>query len=385
MTPQQLSQQKFNEHYGYNPEKTVFAPGRVNIIGEHTDYNDGFVMPCAINYGMAVSFAKRNDSIWRVYAIDINEQDEFDLSQDFTQSEHKWANYVRGVVKYIQEQCPEFKQGADLVMTSDVPMSSGLSSSAALEISIGKTCQVLGNLPLSLVQIALIGQKAENKFVGANCGNMDQLTSALGQKDHLIMIDCRSLEITPTPVPQGYSIAIINSNVKHDLVTGEYNSRRQECEQAAKFFGVKALRDVTPEQFHARENELKAESELAYKRAKHVVYEDQRVLDAVVALKANDMVKLGQLMGESHDSMRDDFEITIPEIDYLVELAQVAIGKNGGARMTGGGFGGCIVCLVPNEKVEALRQLIADNYEKQTGIKETFYLCTASDGVRVVL
>lgn len=385
MTPQQISQQKFTEHYGYNAEQTVFAPGRVNIIGEHTDYNDGFVMPCAINYGMAVSFAKRNDSIWRVYAIDINEQDEFDLSQDFTQSEHKWANYVRGVVKYIQEQCPEFKQGADLVMTSDVPMSSGLSSSAALEISIGKTCQVLGNLPLSLAQIALIGQKAENKFVGANCGNMDQLTSALGQKDHLIMIDCRSLDITPTPVPQGYSIAIINSNVKHDLVTGEYNSRRQECEQAAKFFGVKALRDVTPEQFHARENELKAESELAYKRAKHVVYEDQRVLDAVVALKANDMVKLGQLMGESHDSMRDDFEITIPEIDYLVELTQVAIGKNGGARMTGGGFGGCIVCLVPNEKVEALRQLIADNYEKQTGIKETFYLCTASDGVSVVL
>ena len=385
MTPQQISQQKFTEHYGYNAEQTVFAPGRVNIIGEHTDYNDGFVMPCAINYGMAVSFAKRNDSIWRVYAIDINEQDEFDLSQDFTQSEHKWANYVRGVVKYMQEQCPDFKQGADLVMTSDVPMSSGLSSSAALEISIGKTCQVLGNLPLSLAQIALIGQKAENKFVGANCGNMDQLTSALGQKDHLIMIDCRSLDITPTPVPQGYSIAIINSNVKHDLVTGEYNSRRQECEQAAKFFGVKALRDVTPEQFHARENELKAESELVYKRAKHVVYEDQRVLDAVVALKANDMVKLGQLMGESHDSMRDDFEITIPEIDYLVELAQVAIGKNGGARMTGGGFGGCIVCLVPNEKVEALRQLIADNYEKQTGIKETFYLCTASDGVRVVL
>ena len=384
MTPQQLSQQKFTEHYGYNAEQTVFAPGRVNIIGEHTDYNDGFVMPCAINYGMAVSFAKRNDSIWRVYAIDINEQDEFDLSQDFTQSEHKWANYVRGVVKYVQEQCPEFKQGADLVMTSDVPMSSGLSSSASLEISIGKTCQVLGNLPLSLAQIALIGQKAENKFVGANCGNMDQLTSALGQKDHLIMIDCRSLEITPTPVPQGYSIAIINSNVKHDLVTGEYNSRRQECEQAAKFFGVKALRDVTPEQFHARENELKAESELAYKRAKHVVYEDQRVLDAVAALKANNMVKLGQLMGESHDSMRDDFEITIPEIDYLVELAQVAIGKNGGARMTGGGFGGCIVCLVPNEKVEALRQLIADNYEKQTGIKETFYLCTAGDGVRVV-
>ncbi|MDG6339643.1 galactokinase [Glaesserella parasuis] len=384
MTPIQLSQTQFEQHFGYAPQQTVFAPGRVNIIGEHTDYNDGFVMPCAINYGMSVSFAKRDDSIWRVYAIDINETDAFDIKKEIPQSEDKWKNYVRGVVKYIQERCPEFIQGADIAMTSDVPMSSGLSSSAALEISIGKTCQVLGNLPISLAEIALIGQRAENKFVGANCGNMDQLTSALGQKDHLVMIDCRSLEISPTPVPQGYSIAIINSNVKHDLVTGEYNSRRQECEFAAQFFGVKALRDVSPEQFIERAAELQRLNELAYKRAKHVISENHRVLEAVEALKANDMQKLGVLMGESHDSMRDDFEITIPEIDYLVELAQVAIGKNGGARMTGGGFGGCIVCLVPNEKVEALRKLIAENYQKQTGIQETFYVCTASEGVRVV-
>ncbi|AUI65131.1 MULTISPECIES: galactokinase [Glaesserella] len=384
MTPTQLSQTQFEQHFGYSAEQTVFAPGRVNIIGEHTDYNDGFVMPCAINYGMAVSFSKRDDSIWRVYAIDINETDAFDIKKDIPQSEDKWKNYVRGVVKYIKERCPEFIQGADIAMTSDVPMSSGLSSSAALEISIGKTCQVLGNLELSLAEIALIGQRAENKFVGANCGNMDQLTSALGQKDHLVMIDCRSLEISPTPVPQGYSIAIINSNVKHDLVTGEYNSRRQECEFAAQFFGVKALRDVSPEQFIERAAELQQLNELAYKRAKHVISENHRVLEAVQALKANDMQKLGVLMGESHDSMRDDFEITIPEIDYLVELAQVAIGKDGGARMTGGGFGGCIVCLVPNDKVEAVRKIIADNYEKQTGIKETFYVCTASDGVRVV-
>lgn len=384
MNPIQLSQTQFEQHFGYQPEKTVFAPGRVNIIGEHTDYNDGFVMPCAINYGMAVSFSPREDSIWRVYAIDINETDAFDIKKPLPQSEDKWKNYVRGVVKFVQAQCPEFIHGADIAMTSDVPMSSGLSSSAALEISIGKTCQLLGNLPLSLAQIALIGQEAENKFVGANCGNMDQLTSALGQKDHLVMIDCRSLDITPTPVPQGYSIAIINSNVKHDLVTGEYNSRRQECEKAAEFFGVKALRDVSPEQFIARAAELQELDELAYKRAKHVISENHRVLEAVAALKAGDMHKLGELMADSHDSMRDDFEITIPEIDYLVELAQVAIGKNGGARMTGGGFGGCIVCLVPNEKVEELRKLIADNYQKQTGIQETFYVCTASDGVRLV-
>ncbi|KAE9534632.1 galactokinase [Ursidibacter arcticus] len=384
MNPIELSQQQFEQHFGYDSLQTVFAPGRVNIIGEHTDYNDGFVMPCAINYGMAVSFSPRDDSIWRVYAIDINETDAFDVKKPIPQSEDKWKNYVRGVVKYIQERCPEFIQGADIAMTSNVPMSSGLSSSAALEIAIGKTCQVLGNFSLTLAEIALIGQKAENKFVGANCGNMDQLTSALGQKDHLIMIDCRSLDITPTPVPQGYSIAIINSNVKHDLVTGEYNSRRQECETAAQFFGVKALRDVTPEQFIERAAELQQLNELAYKRAKHVVSENHRVLEAVEALKANDMQKLGVLMADSHDSMRDDFEITTPEIDYLVELAQVAIGKDGGARMTGGGFGGCIVCLVPNQKVDALRQLIAENYQKQTGIQETFYVCTACDGVHQV-
>ncbi|EXI61591.1 galactokinase [Mannheimia granulomatis] len=384
MKPQEIAIQKFEQHFGYTAERTVFAPGRVNIIGEHTDYNDGFVMPCAINYGTAVSFAKRDDHKWRVFAIDLNKQDEFDLSQPITQSEHKWANYVRGVVKYIQVQYPDFKQGADLAITSDVPMSSGLSSSAALEISIGKTAQLLGDLPLSLQQIALIGQEAENKFVGCNCGNMDQLTSALGQKDHLVMIDCRSLEITPTPVPQGYSIAIINSNVKHDLVTGEYNSRRQECEFAAHFFGKDKLRDVTAEQFIERAAELNEVNELAYKRAKHIISENQRVLEAAEALKANDMVKLGELMAQSHDSMRDDFEITIPEIDYLVELAQSAIGKNGGARMTGGGFGGCIVCLVPNDKVDTLKQAVAECYQKQTGIKETFHLCTASDGVREV-
>lgn len=384
MKPQDLAFEHFVQHYGHEPKHTVFAPGRVNIIGEHTDYNDGFVMPCAINYGMAVSFSPREDALWRVYAIDIQEKDEFDLSFPIEPSSNKWANYVRGVVKYIQARCPEFKQGADIAMTSDVPMSSGLSSSAALEMAIAKTCQLLGDLPLNLTELALIGQEAENKFVGCNCGNMDQLTSALGQQDHLVMIDCRTLSISPTPVPQGYSIAIINSNVKHDLVAGEYNSRRQECEIAAQFFGVKALRDVTAEQFIARADELREFNELAYKRAKHVISENYRVQEAVSALNAKDMVKLGELMAQSHESMRDDFEITIPEIDYLVELAQVAIGKNGGARMTGGGFGGCIVCLVPNDKVEELRRLVADNYQKQTGIQETFHLCNACDGVHLV-
>ena len=357
MTPIQKSQHIFNQKYNKQPELTVYAPGRVNIIGEHTDYNNGFVMPCAINYGTAIAGAKRNDHVWNVYAADLDLSDEFSLDKEIPQSEQKWANYVRGVVKFIQERCPDFKQGADLVISGNVPHSSGLSSSAALEVATGKFCQQLGDLPLSHTEIALIGQKAENKFVGANCGNMDQLISALGQQDHLLMIDCRSLETQPTPVPQDVAVIIVNSNVPHDLVTGEYNTRRQQCERAAAFFGVK--------------------------RARHVVTENQRVLDAVEALKHNDLTRLGELMGQSHDSMRDDFEITVPQIDYLVELAQLVIGKQGGARMTGGGFGGCIVALAPHDKVEAVRKIVADNYEKQTGLKEDFYVCTASQGVRV--
>lgn len=381
MTPVQKSQHIFTQKYNKQPELTVYAPGRVNIIGEHTDYNDGFVMPCAINYGTAIAGSKRADHIWNVYAADLDLEDTFSLDEDFPKSEQKWANYVRGVVKFIQERCPQFKQGADLVISGNVPHSSGLSSSAALEVAMGKFCQQLSDLPLTHTEIALIGQKAENKFVGANCGNMDQLISALGQKDHLLMIDCRSLETQPTPVPKDVAVIIVNSNVPHDLVTGEYNTRRWQCEKAAEFFGVKALRDVSVEEFQKREAELTALNALVAKRARHVVTENQRVLDAVEALKHNDLTKLGELMGQSHESMRDDFEITVPQIDYLVELAQLVIGKTGGARMTGGGFGGCIVALAPHDKVEAVRKIIADNYEKQTGLKEDFYVCTASQGV----
>ena len=381
MTPVQKSQHIFTQKYNKQPELTVYAPGRVNIIGEHTDYNDGFVMPCAINYGTAIAGSKRADHIWNVYAADLDLEDTFSLDEDFPQSEQKWANYVRGVVKFIQERCPQFKQGADLVISGNVPHSSGLSSSAALEVAMGKFCQQLSDLPLTHTEIALIGQKAENKFVGANCGNMDQLISALGQKDHLLMIDCRSLETQPTPVPKDVAVIIVNSNVPHDLVTGEYNTRRWQCEKAAEFFGVKALRDVSVEEFQKREAELTALNSLVAKRARHVVTENQRVLDAVEALKHNDLTKLGELMGQSHESMRDDFEITVPQIDYLVELAQLVIGKTGGARMTGGGFGGCIVALAPHDKVEDVRKIIADNYEKQTGLKEDFYVCTASQGV----
>ncbi|OZN25588.1 galactokinase [Actinobacillus seminis] len=383
MTPQQTAKHLFEQKFDRTSTLNVYAPGRVNIIGEHTDYNDGFVMPCAINYGTAVSGGKRSDALFRVYASDLDQFDEFSLLEEIVPISEKWTGYVRGVVKFIQARCPQFTQGADLVISGNVPLSAGLSSSASLEVAIGKFCQQLGDLPLSNTEIALIGQQAENQFVGANCGNMDQLISALGQQDHLLMIDCRSLQTIPTPVPPSVAVMIINSHVKHDLVNGEYNIRRQQCEQAAAFFGVNALRDVSVEQFYQKEQELTALDPAMAKRARHVVTENARVLAAVEALQQGNLTRLGELMYQSHISMRDDFEITVPEIDYLVELAEVAIGNSGGARMTGGGFGGCIVALAPVEKVMAVQQIIADNYQKTTGLKEDFYVCTASQGVRL--
>lgn len=384
MNPQQRAKQLFNEKFHRTSELCVYAPGRVNIIGEHTDYNDGFVMPCAIDYGTAVCGAKREDHLFRVYAADLDAFDEFNLSQAIERNpEHKWTGYVRGVVKFIQARCPEFTQGADLVISGNVPLSAGLSSSASLEVAVGKFCQQLAQLPLTNTDIALIGQQAENQFVGANCGNMDQLISALGQKDHLLMIDCRSLETHATPVPENVAVMIVNSHVKHDLVAGEYNTRRAQCEKAAQFFGVKALRDVSVEQFRKMEEKLTALDLDVAKRARHVVTENERVLRAVEALKQGDLKRLGELMAQSHNSMRDDFEITVPQIDYLVELAQLAVGNSGGARMTGGGFGGCIVVVAPLDKVESVRKIISDNYEKHTGLKEDFYVCTASQGVGV--
>lgn len=384
MTPIQQAKERFQQVFQQAPELTVYAPGRVNIIGEHTDYNDGFVMPCAINYGTAVAGRKRSDQRFNVYAADLDDWDQFSLSSAITPvAGKKWTGYVRGVVKFIQQRCPDFKQGADIVITGNVPLSAGLSSSASLEVAMGKFCQQLGDLPLTDTDIALIGQQAENQFVGANCGNMDQLIAALGQQDKLLLIDCRSLQTLATPIPKELAIMIVNSHVKHDLVTGEYNTRRKQCEQAAKFFGVKALRDVSLEQFQQQEEALMAWDQEVAKRARHVVSENQRVLEAAAALQQGDWLKLGRLMNQSHCSMRDDFAITVPEIDYLVELAQQAIGQEGGARMTGGGFGGCIVAIAPLAKVEQVRQLIAENYQKQTGLKEDFYVCRATKGVQL--
>ncbi|USD67989.1 galactokinase [Vibrio sp. SCSIO 43136] len=372
----------FSEQLGYKPSHIIQAPGRVNLIGEHTDYNDGFVLPCAIDYQTVVAASPRDDKVVRVISVDYqNELDEFSLDGPIDFVENKmWANYIRGVVHFLQVRGFEFG-GADIAVTGNVPQGAGLSSSAALEVVIGQTFKTLYNLDISQTDIALNGQQAENEFVGCNCGIMDQLISAQGEENHALLIDCRSLETKSVSMPKDISVIIINSNKKRGLVDSEYNTRREQCEKAAQVFGVKALRDVSIETFEARQAEL---DEVVAKRARHVITENDRTEAAAVALSNGNLKAMGELMAQSHASMRDDFEITVSEVDALVDIVKDVIGEQGGVRMTGGGFGGCIVALVPPALVESVTQAVESQYEAKTGLKESIYICQAMAGAGVV-
>ncbi|MCW8332305.1 galactokinase [Vibrio paucivorans] len=372
----------FEKVLGYAPSHIIQAPGRVNLIGEHTDYNDGFVLPCAINYQTVVAAAKRDDNRVRLVSVDYGDAlDEFDITEEITfQQDKMWANYMRGVVKCLLARGYEFT-GADIAVTGNVPQGAGLSSSAALEVVIGQTFKVLYNLEISQADIALNGQQAENEFVGCNCGIMDQMISAEGRANHAMLLDCRSLETQAVSMPEDMAVVIINSNKKRGLVDSEYNTRREQCEEAARIFGVKALRDVSIEQFNAKVSEL---DELVAKRARHVITENDRTVEAAQALRNHDMKLMGELMAESHASMRDDFEITVTEIDTLVEMVKEVIGDQGGVRMTGGGFGGCIVALVPPALVDEVKSAVEAKYQAATGLKESIYVCQAKDGAGLV-
>ena len=371
----------FADKFGYPATITIKAPGRVNLIGEHTDYNDGFVLPCAIDYETVIACAQRNDRVIRVIAADYdNDEDTFSLDEPIAHSDaHPWANYVRGVVKHLMLRNKDFS-GADMVISGNVPQGAGLSSSASLEVAVGQALKSLYDLPLDGVALALNGQEAENQFVGCNCGIMDQLISALGKENHSLLIDCRSLETRAVSMPKNAAVVIINSNVKRGLVDSEYNARREQCEVAARFFGVKALRDVDPALFFSIQDEL---DPVVARRARHVITENDRTLAAADALASGDLKRMGELMAESHASMRDDFEITVPQIDKLVEIVKEVIGDKGGVRMTGGGFGGCIVALVPTEMVDKVRHAVEQQYHAHSGLKETFYVCTASQGAGI--
>ncbi|EPL9570155.1 galactokinase [Providencia rettgeri] len=372
----------FEKTFGYPAEIYVQAPGRVNLIGEHTDYNDGFVLPCAIDYQTMTAASKRADRIIRVVAADYeNDCDEFSLDEEITfLPEKMWANYIRGVVKFLLERGFSFN-GCDIAVSGNVPQGAGLSSSASLEVVIGQTLKSLYQLDISQQEIALNGQQAENQFVGCNCGIMDQLISACGDEGHALLIDCRSLELFPISIPDDLVVMIINSNKQRGLVGSEYNTRRQQCEEAAKTFGVKALRDMSYKDFVQKQHLLPP---LVAQRAKHVISENERTLLAAKALTENNLLLLGQLMEQSHISMRDDFEITVTEIDTLVDIVKSVLGSQGGVRMTGGGFGGCVVALMQQQLVKPVINAVEAQYADATGLHADIYVCQPSQGAGVI-
>ncbi|QDP00783.1 galactokinase [Thalassotalea sp. PS06] len=377
MNLKQQASQHFQQQFSTPCDIVCYAPGRVNVIGDHTDYNDGFVLPAAINYGTAIAASKRDDNQVLVYAHDCDQQtSQFSLDDIQFDQNMMWSNYVRGTIAMLQNKFPEVG-GATLAVTGNVPQGAGLSSSASFEIAILKTFASLYELPLDGIQAALLGQQAENQFVGCNCGIMDQLISAMGQESNAMLLDCRALTFEDAPIPAGFSFVIVNSNVKRGLVDSEYNLRREQCEAVAKHFGVKALRDLTLEQLQSEQANL---SDVEYRRARHVISENDRTLAVLEALKGNDIATMSELMMASHMSLKDDFEVTTPQMDALVEIIAEVIGQQGGTRMTGGGFGGCVVALAPDELVEPIKAAISAQYEQRSGLVANVYVCTAEQG-----
>lgn len=372
----------FSELYG-KPARVFSAPGRVNLIGEHTDYNEGFVLPMAIDRRTFVAGAGRDDTRVRVRSLDLGEEATFLLDDKKPGESRSWVDYVEGVCRVLREAGTGVN-GADLAISSEVPIGAGLSSSAALEISIGMALLSLAGREVDLTQLALAGQKAEHVYAGTKCGIMDQLTVAFGQRNHALLIDCRSLQMNPIRlnIPD-HAIVVCNTNVKHELANSAYNERRLECERAVALLReripkIRALRDVTPSDLEEYEDLLPP---LIFRRCRHVVSENERTLRAAEALGKGETEQFGSLMLRSHRSLRDDYQVSCGELDMMVEIAMTYDGV-AGARMTGGGFGGCTVNLVRREAVESFSEFVDCSYERKTGITPTIYVVEAGDGVQ---
>ena len=375
--------QSFSARFASTP-RIFRAPGRVNLIGEHTDYNDGFVLPAAIDLYTWTATSLRNDGRLCVYSENLGESSEIDLAQEAPAPRDDWSDYVHGVALMLQRSGIPVP-GCDLAIFSDVPSGAGLSSSAALEVSVASALLALSGLSLPLSELAKLCQRAENEFVGARVGIMDQFASCFGSAHHAILLDCRSLEYKLLPLPAGITMVICNTMVKHGHSGGEYNDRRAQCEEGVRllsryFPSIKALRDVSAVELESHRGDL---PDLIYRRCHHVVSENERVLSAVAALKSGNLKEVGRCMAESHLSMRDDYEISCRELDLMVELAQ---GREGlvGSRMTGGGFGGCTINLVRTASVVQFTTEMRAAYHQSTGISPEIYVSTAGAGVTEV-
>lgn len=360
------------------------APGRVNLIGEHTDYNDGFVMPAALEFETRAAMGPRPDRKLRIHSVRGDLEAEFDLDDPDPKPRHDWTDYVFGVAVMLERSGLRLR-GANALISTTVPVGSGLSSSAALEVSFGYGLLQVAGLPVDPVELAKICQKAENEFVGMRCGIMDQFISCNGAHDHALMIDCRSLEKRPVPIDPRVRVVVANSMVHHSLASGEYNKRRQSCEEGVRLLtpvlgGIRALRDVTPADLEANKALL---SDVTYRRCRHIVTENERVVEAAGALEGGDLARFGKLMVASHVSMRDDYEITCSEVDVLVDIALKQTGVYG-SRMTGGGFGGCTVSLVKAEAVDAFMTAVREAYLEATGLETVIFACSPQKGVSLL-
>ena len=371
--------QHFRKLFGDHP-RIFRAPGRVNLIGEHTDYNDGFVMPAAVGFSTYVAIAARPDRKLAIHSEEFSGNFEFDLDKLPEQRTGAWCDYVLGVASVLRQRGLKLG-GANLLVHGEVPIGAGLSSSAALEVASALALMSMGNVQLPLTEVALICRRAENSFVGARVGIMDQFVACMGKAGHALLLDCRSLEFQFVPIPAGIELVVCNTMTKHDLATGAYNTRREECEEGVRYFAkwnseVRALRDVSLELLDQHIHELPA---TIGKRCSHVVRENQRTLDAARAFAEDDLIHVGRLMRESHESLRDLYEVSCRELDIMVEAAEGLPGFCGG-RMTGGGFGGCTINLVRQEDAENFAKQIAERYRLKAAIQPQVYLCTAEAG-----
>jgi len=367
---------EFLTRYGTEPTFIVRAPGRVNLIGEHTAYNEGYVLPMAIDRATWIALRPRNDQTVHLYSMDHAEMATFDVTS--LRKEKGWQEYPKGVANELQVAGYKLN-GWEGVTLCDVPLGSGLSSSASFELAVARAFACVSGFAWDAPTMAIIGQKAENQWVGVNCGIMDQMISAVGQEGKAVLIDCRDFSFRHMPLPKDTSVVIMDTSTRRGLVESAYNERRQQCEIAARFFGTKFLRDVTHAEFLKRSDEL---DELVRKRARHVITENARTLEAAEAMENGDANRLGLLMNQSHDSLHDDFEVTNRELDLIVRIARRVKGCFG-ARMTGAGFGGCAMALVSDSFAEEFIAFVAEHYQAASKLESKIYLCKPSQGASV--
>ncbi|MEN8698080.1 galactokinase [Bacillus infantis] len=369
--------------------RLFFSPGRINLIGEHTDYNGGHVFPCAITFGTYGAAKKRSDRLVRVYSKNFPEAGIIEFSLDGLEyrKEHGWANFPKGMIAYIEEAGWELPSGMDIIVYGNIPNGAGLSSSASLEMLVGVIVNELFGLDIDRIDLVKLGKKVENEFIGVNSGIMDQFAIGMGQAGSAILLDCNTLKYEYAPINlEGYQIMIMNTNKRRELADSKYNERRSECEAAlarlqSKLF-ISSLGELSEDEFE--QNKQLIGNEVLQKRAKHAVYENQRTLKAFKALQEGRLEDFGQLMNESHQSLKNDYEVTGKELDALVEAAWQQVGTLG-ARMTGAGFGGCAIAIVEKDKAASFIEEVGEKYMERIGYAADFYAASVGDGTKEII